>query len=139
MFSFPHCHPDCAHAQVLSLCRLMHSITVMLDGTHWTGNSHCCWLLYVAAPVCSASPLVHGDGNVLHLYSCSCAAFVRFLCQPTMWMCACRVHLYGDVYSSPGLDMKQKQLLMVAFLGQANMLEEMSGHALAVSIPSSHL
>ncbi|KAL0039278.1 hypothetical protein WJX79_001162 [Trebouxia sp. C0005] len=42
-----------------------------------------------------------------------------------------RVHLYGDVYSSPGLDMKQKQLLMVAFLGQANMLEEMSGHALA--------
>ncbi|DBB14766.1 TPA: hypothetical protein ACH3X3_004378 [Trebouxia sp. C0006] len=34
-----------------------------------------------------------------------------------------RVHLYGDVYSSPGLDMKQKQLLMVAFLGQASMLE----------------
>lgn len=42
-----------------------------------------------------------------------------------------RVHLYGDVYSSPGLSMKQKQILMVAFLGQANMLEEMSGHALA--------
>jgi alkylhydroperoxidase/carboxymuconolactone decarboxylase family protein YurZ len=56
-----------------------------------------------------------------------------------MWMCACRVHLYGDVYSSPGLDMKQKQLLMVAFLGQANMLEEMSGHALAVSTLPSHL
>ncbi len=28
---------------------------------------------------------------------------------------------------------------MVAFLGPANMLEEMSGHALAVSIPSSYL
>lgn len=42
-----------------------------------------------------------------------------------------RVHLYGDVYSSPGLSMPHKQLLMVAFLGQANMPDELFGHALA--------
>ena len=47
--------------------------------------------------------------------------------------CVCRGHLYGDVYSSPGLDMQQKQVLMVAFLGQANMPDELYGHALAVS------
>ncbi|KAL3158831.1 hypothetical protein ABBQ32_011557 [Trebouxia sp. C0010 RCD-2024] len=44
-----------------------------------------------------------------------------------------RTHLYGDVYSSPGLEMRQKQLLMCAFLGQANMPDELFGHALAVS------
>ena len=48
-------------------------------------------------------------------------------------MFLCRVHLYGDVYSSPGLSMQHKQLLMVAFLGQANMPDELFGHALAVS------
>ncbi|KAL3135667.1 hypothetical protein ABBQ38_006142 [Trebouxia sp. C0009 RCD-2024] len=42
-----------------------------------------------------------------------------------------RTHLYGDVYSSPGLEMRQKQLLMCAFLGQANMPDELFGHALA--------
>jgi len=30
MFSFPPCHPDWAHAQVLSLRHLIHSIAVML-------------------------------------------------------------------------------------------------------------
>ena len=43
-----------------------------------------------------------------------------------------RTHLYGDIYSSPGLDMRQKQLLMCAFLGQANMPDELFGHAMAV-------
>jgi hypothetical protein len=43
-----------------------------------------------------------------------------------------RLHLYGDVYSSPGLELRQKQLLMVAFLGQADMHDELFGHALAV-------
>ena len=43
-----------------------------------------------------------------------------------------RTHLYGDIYSSPGLAMRQKQLLMCAFLGQANMPDELFGHALAV-------
>lgn len=44
-----------------------------------------------------------------------------------------RTHLYGDIYSSPGLEMRQKQLLMCAFLGQANMPDELFGHAVAVS------
>ena len=30
--------------------------------------------------------------------------------------CCCRAHAYGDVYSSPGLDLRQKQLLAAAFL-----------------------
>ena len=44
----------------------------------------------------------------------------------------CRTHLYGDIYSSQGLDLQQKQLLMVAFLSQAGMPDELFGHALAV-------
>lgn len=43
-----------------------------------------------------------------------------------------RRHLYGDVYSSPGLALRQKQVLMVAFLGQADMHEQLFGHLLAV-------
>ena len=46
-----------------------------------------------------------------------------------------RRHLYGDVYSSPGLGMRQKQVLMVAFLGQADMQEQLFGHLLAVRPP----
>ena len=40
-------------------------------------------------------------------------------------------HLYGDVYSSPGVDLRLKQLLMCARLAQANMGEQLFGHALA--------
>ena len=43
-----------------------------------------------------------------------------------------RLHLYGDVYSSPGLDLRQKQLLMCAFLAEADMHDQLFGHALAV-------
>lgn len=43
-----------------------------------------------------------------------------------------RLHLYGDVYSSPGVSLRQKQLLMCAFLGEANMPEQLFGHLLAV-------
>ena len=46
-----------------------------------------------------------------------------------------RRHLYGDVYSSPGLSLRQKQVLMVAFLGQADMQEQLFGHLLAVRPP----
>jgi hypothetical protein len=46
---------------------------------------------------------------------------------------ACRLHLYGDIYSSPGLCLAQKQVLMCAFLGEANMHEQLFGHLLAVS------
>ncbi|BDA49034.1 hypothetical protein COCOBI_13-1440 [Coccomyxa sp. Obi] len=42
-----------------------------------------------------------------------------------------RRHLYGDIYSSPGLTLAQKQILMVAFLGEANMHEQLFGHLLA--------
>lgn len=42
-----------------------------------------------------------------------------------------RLHLYGDVYSSPGLTLRQKELLMAARLAQANMAEQLFGHALA--------
>lgn len=31
-------------------------------------------------------------------------------------MGGCRVHCYGDIYSSPGLDLRQKQILTAAFL-----------------------
>ena len=44
-----------------------------------------------------------------------------------------RLHLYGDIYSSPGISLRQKQLLMCAFLGEANMPEQLFGHLLAVS------
>jgi hypothetical protein len=48
-----------------------------------------------------------------------------------------RLHLYGDIYSSPGLGLAQKQVLMCAFLGEANMHEQLFGHLLAVRPLSS--
>ena len=45
----------------------------------------------------------------------------------------CRLHLYGDVYSSPGLKLRQKQILMCAFLAEADMHEQLFGHLIAVS------
>lgn len=42
-----------------------------------------------------------------------------------------RMHLYGDVYSSPGLTLREKQLLMCAALAEADMAEQLFGHALA--------
>ncbi|PSC72828.1 4-carboxymuconolactone decarboxylase [Micractinium conductrix] len=42
-----------------------------------------------------------------------------------------RMHLYGDIYSSPGLDMRRKQLLTCAFLAEAAMPDQLFGHALA--------
>lgn len=41
-------------------------------------------------------------------------------------------HLYGDVYSSPGLSMRQKQLMTLSGLAKANMQQQMYGHAIAV-------
>lgn len=41
-------------------------------------------------------------------------------------------HLYGDVYSSPGLTMRQKQLCTVAGLVHADMMEQLFGHSIAV-------
>ena len=46
-----------------------------------------------------------------------------------------RLHLYGDIYSSPGLTLRQKQLLMVSFLAEANMHDQLFGHLLAVRLP----
>ncbi|KAH7619545.1 hypothetical protein Ndes2526B_g06524 [Nannochloris sp. 'desiccata'] len=42
-----------------------------------------------------------------------------------------RLHLYGDIYSTPGLDLKRKQILMSARLAQASMGEQLFGHAFA--------
>lgn len=42
-----------------------------------------------------------------------------------------RLHCYGDIYSSPGISMKCKQLLMCARLAQANMGDQLFGHAIA--------
>ena len=42
-----------------------------------------------------------------------------------------RLHLYGDIYSSPGLDLRHKQLLTCAFLSEAHMPDQLFGHALA--------
>ena len=52
-----------------------------------------------------------------------------------IWKMRRRRHLYGDVYSSPGLGLRQKQVLMLAFLGQADMQEQLFGHLLAVPPP----
>ena len=41
-------------------------------------------------------------------------------------------HLYGDVYSSPGISLRQKQLLTMVGLINAGMMEQLFGHALAV-------
>lgn len=43
-----------------------------------------------------------------------------------------RAHLYGDIYSSPGITLAQKQLLMLAFLGVYHMPDQLFGHLLAV-------
>eukprot|EP00890_Picochlorum_soloecismus_P000030 jgi/Picsp_1/1027/NSC_04511-R1_carboxymuconolactone decarboxylase len=40
-------------------------------------------------------------------------------------------HLYGDVYSSPGISLRQKQLLTMVGLIHAGMMEQLFGHALA--------
>lgn len=62
---------------------------------------------------------------------------VRSICGDMVsGLVACRTHLYGDIYSSPGLNLQQKQLLMVAFLSQADMPDELFGHALAVIAPA---
>jgi alkylhydroperoxidase/carboxymuconolactone decarboxylase family protein YurZ len=42
-----------------------------------------------------------------------------------------RLHLYGDIYSTPGIDLKRKQILMSARLAQASMGEQLFGHAFA--------
>lgn len=51
----------------------------------------------------------------------------------------CRTHLYGDIYSSPGITLAQRQLFMVAFLAEAHMHEELFGHAYAVGMLPSIL
>jgi alkylhydroperoxidase/carboxymuconolactone decarboxylase family protein YurZ len=42
-----------------------------------------------------------------------------------------RLHLYGDIYSTPGINLKTKQILMSARLAQASMGEQLFGHAFA--------
>lgn len=44
------------------------------------------------------------------------------------WM---RVDLYGDVYSSPGISMRLKEIVACAFLAAADMPDQLLGHAVA--------
>ncbi|KAK9808538.1 hypothetical protein WJX73_006328 [Symbiochloris irregularis] len=44
---------------------------------------------------------------------------------------AIRIHAYGDIYSSPGLNLQQKQIFIIGFLGTADMHDELFGHCLA--------
>lgn len=72
-------------------------------------------------------------GNAFELVYTSVTDAVRKKCHnadPGLgeWI---RMHLYGDVYSSPGLDLRCKQLLMCAALAEADMGEQLYGHALA--------
>lgn len=72
-------------------------------------------------------------GNAFELVYTSVTDAVRKKCHnadPALgeWI---RMHLYGDVYSSPGLDLRSKQLLMCAALAEADMGEQLYGHALA--------
>lgn len=41
------------------------------------------------------------------------------------------MQLYGNVYSSPGISLAQKQLLMAAFLSAFDMPDQLFGHLLA--------
>jgi len=42
-----------------------------------------------------------------------------------------RLHCYGDIYSSPGLSLRQKQLMISGFLAEAEMHDEFFGHCIA--------
>lgn len=46
----------------------------------------------------------------------------------------CRTHLYGDIYSSPGIPLRLKQLLICSNLAMADMPDQLFGHAIAVSL-----
>lgn len=76
------------------------------------------------APACPPALLPHRP-PLRAVASCAAPACCR--CRPPPR----RQHLYGDVYSSPGLGLRQKQLLTCAFLAEAAMPDQLFGHALA--------
>jgi len=93
--------------------------------------SFCCQLLPCDTPGKIGGPA----GDAFDVVYASVATAVRkkvYSADPVLaeWI---QMHLYGDVYSSPGLDLRRKQLIMCARLAQADMGEQLFGHALAVS------
>lgn len=72
--------------------------------------------------------------KIPQLRVCALQAGSRCLLHTLCCLTTCRMHLYGDIYSSPGISMRQKQLLMAAFLAQANMHDQLFGHLIAVGL-----
>ncbi len=75
----------------------------------------------------------HNRGNAFQLVYSALSPKVRntvYQADPVLenWI---QNHLYGDVYSSPGLSMLSKQHLTIAGLVKSNMMEQLYGHALA--------
>mmetsp|Transcript_8633 Transcript_8633/g.23428 ORF Transcript_8633/g.23428 Transcript_8633/m.23428 type:complete len:364 (-) Transcript_8633:585-1676(-) len=75
----------------------------------------------------------HKRGNAFQLVYSTLSPKVRntvYQADPVLenWI---QNHLYGDVYSSPGLSMLSKQHLTIAGLVKSNMMEQLYGHALA--------
>lgn len=74
-----------------------------------------------------------GRGNAFNIVYDGVEASVRkkvYDADPVLedWI---QTHLYGDVYSSPGLTLLQKQYLTVAGLVKSNMMDQLYGHAIA--------
>jgi alkylhydroperoxidase/carboxymuconolactone decarboxylase family protein YurZ len=74
-----------------------------------------------------------GHGNAFALVYDGVEASVRrkvYEADPVLenWI---QTHLYGDVYSSPGLSLLQKQYLTIAGLVKSNMVDQLYGHAIA--------
>ena len=78
-------------------------------------------------------PCGNNAGNAFQLVYSSLSPKVRntvYQADPVLenWI---QNHLYGDVYSSPGLSMLSKQHLTIAGLVKSNMMDQLYGHALA--------
>lgn len=95
---------------------------------------------FLAVPVLTAAFLQRAcwadrsDAASVLPHCTRCRMLISFAASDVCQLC--RLHLYGDIYSSPGVSMRQKQLLMAAFLAQANMHDQLFGHLIAVGLTS---
>ena len=113
----------------------MHAADPALgEWIRWAGNQggaapFICWTYGASSRPASLVSLAAAAHAGALLTSASPSRIRRHLlppCRPR-----CRLHLYGDLYSSPGLDLRQKQLLTCAFLAEAAMPDQLFGHSLA--------
>jgi len=86
-----------------------------------------------SSPVPSSDSVPSLQGNAFRLVYHELSPKVRntvYQADPVLenWI---QNHLYGDVYSSPGLSMLSKQHLTIAGLVKSNMMDQLYGHALA--------